>query len=108
MWQRSDKLDHCRQLVDEYELLMKHSDDQLQKPAGVELGVATVIEWRLTDKQATKRRGTPTVRCSYLSAQPAESEVGPVCGRVLQAASVCGSAVQAAAVLRPGTSVTAA
>jgi transposase InsO family protein len=82
-WQRSDKLDHCRQLIDEYELLLKHSDDQLQKAAVVELGVATVVEWSLTDKQSTNRRGTPTVRCSYLSAQ------------------------QSAAVLRPGTSAIA-
>ena len=32
--------------------------------------MATVVEWWTTDKQTTRRRGVPTVRCSYVSVQP--------------------------------------
>ena len=47
--------------------------------------MATVIEWRLTDKQATSRRGKPTVRCSYASVQPMKS--GPASGVAVQSAA---------------------
>jgi len=102
-WQKESNCSHCRQLIDEYELMQRQRDEKEAVASGVqtrpvvELAVATVMEWRLTDKLSTSRRGAPTVRCSYLSAQPAESEAG----------SVCGSAVHSA-MLWSGTSVTAA
>jgi len=103
-WQRESDC-HCQELVDEYELLQRQRDEKEAVASGVqnrpvvELAVATVIEWRLTDQPSNSRRGAPTVRCSYLcsSAQPAKSEAG----------SVCGSAVHSA-MLWSGTSVTAA
>ena len=67
-WMRRDDLPHCKELIDEYELLMKQSDDEETAGAAQELGVAMTVQWRETDKQATARRGKPTVRCSYLSA----------------------------------------
>ena len=61
-WKRSDELDHCRLLVDEYELLQKHDE------TGAELGVATVVQWYLQDQRTATRRGQPVVHCSYLAA----------------------------------------
>ena len=63
-WQRASDC-HCQQLIDEYEL-------RQQQRAGTveELAVATVVEWRLTDKHTSSRRGQPTVRCSYACVQP--------------------------------------
>ena len=101
-WQRESDC-HCPQLIDEYELMQRQRDEKKAVASGVqtrpvvELAVATVMEWRLTDKLSTSRRGVPTVRCSYLSARSDESESG----------SVCGSAVHSA-MLWSGTSVTAA
>ena len=40
----------------------------------VTLGLATVMQWRLTDKHTSSRRGQPTVRCSFASAGPSETE----------------------------------
>ena len=57
----------------------------MKKTPAVELAVATVIEWRLTDKQATSRRGKPTVRCSYASVQPLKS--GPASSVAVQSAA---------------------
>ena len=82
-WQRESECSHCQQLVDEYELLMKQQAEresgQQQAAAAaattaVELGLATVMQWRLTDKHTSSRRGQPTVRCSFASAGPSETE----------------------------------
>ena len=75
-WQRADKCS-CQDLIDEYEKEAAANGVEKTTPV-VELGLATAVEWRLTDKQATSRRGAPTVRCSYLSVQPLES--GPARG----------------------------
>lgn len=91
-WQRASEC-HCQPLIDEYELMQRQRDEKEAVASGVqstpvmELAVATVVEWSLTDKQSTDRRGVPTVRCAYLSAhwQPSDA--------VLRA----GSAVSAAA-----------
>ena len=91
-WQRASEC-HCQPLIDEYELMQRQRDEKEAVASGVqstpvmELAVATVVEWSLTDKQSTDRRGAPTVRCAYLSAhwQPSDA--------VLRA----GSAVSAAA-----------
>ena len=73
-WQKESDC-HCPEAIAEYELLQRQKDEQAavdrgvrMKPA-VELAVATAINWWLTDKQSTSRRGRPTVRCSYVSAQ---------------------------------------
>ncbi len=67
-WMRATALPHCKELIDEYELAVRQIDDGETTAAMQELGVATAVECWLTDKQATTRRGRPTVRCSYLSA----------------------------------------
>jgi hypothetical protein len=88
-WQRESDC-HCPQLIEEYELLQQHSDEDAAVSSGqqaapaMELSVATAIEWRLTDKKTTSRRGTPTVRCSYACVQALKS--GPVCGGAVQSA----------------------
>ena len=70
-WMRREELPHCKELIDEYELLMKQSDEEETAGAVQELGVATTVQWWETDKRSTTRRGKPTVRCSYLSATAA-------------------------------------
>jgi hypothetical protein len=86
-WQRESDC-HCPELIEEYELLQRQKEEEEavssgeQKTPAVELGVATGLEWWLTDKRTTNRRGTPTVRCSYASVQPLKSE--PVWGRPVQ------------------------
>jgi predicted aspartyl protease/transposase InsO family protein len=102
-WQRESDC-HCSELIEAFELLQRQKEQEETVGSGVkaasamELGVATVVEWWLTDKSTTSRRGKPTVRCSYASVQALKS--GPVCsGAVLQ---------QQSAVQRPGTSVSAA
>ena len=75
-WQREDKCS-CQELIDEYEKEAAANGGERTTPV-VELGLATAVEWWLTDKQATSRRGAPTVRCSYLGVQPLES--GPARG----------------------------
>ena len=75
-WQRESDC-HCQELIDEYELMQRQREQQEAVATGVqtepvmELAAATSIEWRLTDKRTTSRRGTATVRCSYLRVQPA-------------------------------------
>jgi hypothetical protein len=73
-WRLDEELEHCRELIDEYELQRKQTveklvagDDEKALSAVVELGVATVLQWSLQDSRTTTRRGQPTVRCSYLS-----------------------------------------
>ena len=99
-WMRREDLPHCEQLIDEYELLMKQSDEEDTAAAGgvQELGVATTVQWWETDKQSTTRRGRPTVRCSYLSAGDAAGVRVPA---VCDSAAVCGPAVSA--VVQPST-----
>ena len=96
-WQRQSDC-NCDELIAEYELLHQQNDVDGGEvtAAAVELGVATVIEWRSTDKRTTCRRGKPTVRCSYLSAQPAVSGAAVY------------SVAQQPAVQRPAVSMTAA
>ena len=78
-WQRQSDC-HCPELIAEYELLQRQRDEQTAVDSGeqaatvTELAVATAVSWWLTDKQATSRRGRPTVRCSYASAQLLGSE----------------------------------
>ena len=67
-WMRRDDLPHCKQLIDEYELLMKQSDEEETAGTAQELGVAIAVRCWETDPQSTTRRGQPTVRCSYLAA----------------------------------------
>jgi hypothetical protein len=70
-WKRYGDLEHCRHLIDEYELLVKQAhaeEDEKATVAAVELGMATVVQCELQDRQSTTRRGKPTVRCAYLSA----------------------------------------
>ena len=69
-WQRADAC-HCQELIDEYEkgAAAVTVSGETTGPA-VELAVATAVEWWMTDKQTTSRRGVPTVRCSYASVQP--------------------------------------
>ena len=112
-WKTADDLPHAEEAIAEYELTKKRSNallaaegDEKAEAAVVQLGVATVVEWRLSERRSTSRRGQPTVRCSYLSAsavvpQPSVSVPvsvsEPVGVSVVQAggsAAVCG-AVQA-------------
>jgi hypothetical protein len=67
-WQRADAC-HCQELIDEYEKAAAVVSGETTAPA-LELAVATVVEWWTTDKLSTRRRGVPTVRCSYGSVQP--------------------------------------
>ena len=80
-WMKDSDLSHSRELIDAYELLVKQSsqaDGQKAGAAVVELGVATVVQCSLQDKQSTARRGKPTVRCAYLRAgQPLSVTAGP-------------------------------
>ena len=79
---------HCQELIDEYELRQRQRDEEedvavgVKKTPAVQLGVATVVEWWQSNKLTSKRRGEPTVHCSYASVQWSESGSG------------CGSAVQ--------------
>ena len=81
--QRADQC-HCQDLIDEYELRVRQKQEEKEVASGerstpaVELGVATVVQWRLTDKLKSSRRGQPTVRCSYMSVQQCESETASV------------------------------
>jgi len=96
-WMRESDLEHSRRLIDEYELKLKHRE------SGVELGVATVVQWRLQDSQTTVRRGQPTVRCSYMSALPVVADTAAVAtgstavvvAPRVSTAAVCGLAVAA-------------
>jgi hypothetical protein len=78
-WQKESDC-HCSELIEEYELLQRQMSEESEVASGkrttpaVELGVATVIEWWLTDKTTTTRRGQPTVRCSYANAEYVVSE----------------------------------
>jgi len=65
-WQLESELENSRLLIDEYELRRSRVDSKAGT-AGVELGVATVMLWRLTDKATTRRRGQPAVRCAFAS-----------------------------------------
>ena len=77
-WRRASDC-HCAEKIEEYELLQRQREEQqavedgTQTKPAVELGLATVMEWWLTDKRTTSRRGRPTVRCSYASVQPVVS-----------------------------------
>ena len=91
-WQRASEC-HCSELIEAFELLQRQKEEEETSGSGVkaasvqELGVATVVEWWLTDKSTTHRRGQPTVRCSYLDARPSESGLlgsGAVYGSVVQ------------------------
>jgi hypothetical protein len=65
-WKEESELPHCRQLIDEYELLEQQAKSGLSESLAVlELGVATSVQCRLTEKAAS-RQGRPTVRCSYM------------------------------------------
>jgi hypothetical protein len=64
-WQRADAC-HCQELIDEYEKAAAAAGSEEVTVPVVELGVATVVEWWTTDKRTTRRRGVPTVRCSYM------------------------------------------
>jgi len=66
-WKEESQLQHCRQLVDEYELRERRAKGELDASStAVELGVATCVECRLTEKDAS-RQGRPTVRCVYMA-----------------------------------------
>jgi len=65
-WKEASQLQHCRQLVEEYELLERRAKGELDASStAVELGVATRVECRLTGKDVS-RQGRPTVRCAYM------------------------------------------
>jgi hypothetical protein len=65
-WKEESKLPHCRQLIDEYELMEQQAKSGLNESLAVlELGVATSVQCRLTEK-TTSRQGRPTVRCSFM------------------------------------------
>ena len=73
-WQKADDLPHAQEAIAEYELMKQRSDamlsadgDEKAEAAVVQLGVATVVKWWLTERQSKSRRGQPTVRCSYAS-----------------------------------------
>ena len=82
-WQKERDCD-CPELIAEYEPLQQQKGEQdaanrgLRTAPVVELAVATALSWWLTDKQSTSRRGRPTVRCSYASAQSVVDS-GAVC-----------------------------
>jgi hypothetical protein len=84
-WMKEEDCGNCRELIAEYELLQKQSDeedeaagDEKQTAAAVtELGLATEVQWRLTDRQTSSRGGQPTVRCAYATASPCEREAQP-------------------------------
>lgn len=64
--EEESKLPHCRQLIDEYELMEQQAKSALNESLEVlELGVATSVQCRLTEK-TTSRQGRPTVRCSFM------------------------------------------
>jgi hypothetical protein len=65
-WKEESELTHCRQLIDEYELLEQRAKSELSESSAVfELGVATCVQCRLTEK-APSRQGRPTVRCAFM------------------------------------------
>jgi len=102
-WIKEDDLNHSRQLIDEYELLLRQSgveEDEMATTAVVELGVATVVQCGLQDKQATTRRGSPTVRCSYMSAAATSVVPAPRVSTAPVSDRVCGQAVLSSAVDR--------
>ena len=47
--------------------MLSADGDEKAEAAVVQLGVATVVKWWLTERQSKSRRGQPTVRCSYAS-----------------------------------------
>jgi predicted aspartyl protease len=97
-WKRDDDLEHCRHLIDEYELLVKQAhaeDDGKATVAVVELGMATVMQCELQDRRTTTRRGKPTVRCAYLSAVCLPAAEAVAVPRVSVAS--CGQAVVSSA-----------
>jgi transposase InsO family protein len=67
-WKEESELAHCRQLVEEYELLEQRARGELSESSSavLELGVATCVECRLTEKAAS-RQGRPTVRCAFIA-----------------------------------------
>ena len=77
-WQRESDC-NCDELIADYELLRRQKDEEDGRTAAaaMELGVATVVECWLTDKSKSRRRGTPTVRCSYPPIQ--RTDTGAVC-----------------------------
>jgi hypothetical protein len=91
-WQRETDC-HCPELIEEYELRQQQKEQLSAIGRGegttpvMELAVATEMHWWLTDKDTSSRRGKPTVRCSYASAQLDESEAD--CVSVLQAGVQC-------------------
>jgi hypothetical protein len=68
-WKEESELSHCRQLVDEYELRERRAkaelDGGVDASTAVELGVATRVECRLTERTHS-RHGRPTVRCAFM------------------------------------------
>ena len=138
-WMEASELPHATEAIAEYELMRQRSDallaadgDEKAMAAVVQLGVATLVEWRLTAPQSTSRRGQPTVRCSYLSAsaevqpsvsvdaavsvgqpasvrQPASGAAVTVCSAVVRAGDPCAlgwSVVRSRAVTKAWTSST--
>ena len=66
-WKEESDLPNCRELIDEYELLEQQAKSELNESLAVlELGVATSVQCRLTEKAAS-RHGRPTVRCSFMA-----------------------------------------
>jgi hypothetical protein len=85
-WKKAEELTNSREAVDEYELRLRQMDEKESassaSTAVVELGVATAVQWWMTDRQRTRRSGSPTVRCSYMSAaavRPAVCETAVSC-----------------------------
>jgi hypothetical protein len=91
-WQRESHC-HCPELIEEFELRQQQNEQLSAIGRGerttpvMELAVATEMHWWLTDKDTASRRGKPTVRCSYASAEWDESEAD--CVSVLQAGVQC-------------------
>jgi hypothetical protein len=79
-WKAVDELEHCRELIAEYEAV--HRTDEDQGGASNEQSELAVA-WLLTARVSTgsgERRGQPGVRCSY--SVPSSSPAGGVSSRV--------------------------
>jgi hypothetical protein len=66
-WKEESELTHCRDLIEEYELVRRQAMSELDESSPVfELGLATAVECRLT-KKGKARQGQPTVRCAFMA-----------------------------------------
>ena len=68
-WKAAEELGNCRELIDEYEVVHRQSEDvDGESSVGAELAVAWAVRPRV-DVSGGGRRGQPVVRCWYAGAR---------------------------------------